>query len=134
MLFNLKTTNKHLVLMTGVHGVALNKGLGNIVKNNVVSNEKREIDRNTLIKIIAFNFQTNKVRIECTKDLNNYQVEVGFKYILDKCVLEQVEALKPVDAVFVKYYIQNVLDKETALFILVMILTYICGLFIGKVF
>lgn len=134
MLFKLNTINKHLTLTVGSHGVALNKGLGNLVEKNITTNTKKEIDKNTVIKVIAFNFQTNKVRLECVKNLDHYQIEVGYKFILDNCIFDQKEILKPVDTLFIKYYIQNVLDKETALFVLVMTLTYICGLFIGKVF
>lgn len=133
MLYKLNTVNKQVVLTIGTQGIALKKHLGNIVKNGIVYNEKKEIDRNTLIEVTAFNFETNKVRIMCTKNLDSYEVEVGYKYILDDCVLDNKEFKTPVNAVFAKYYIQNVIDRETALFVLVMALTYACGLILGKV-
>ena len=134
MFFKLNTVNKHATLTVGSHGIALKKGLGYLVENNITTDTRKEIDRNTVLKIVAFNFQTNKVRLECVKNLTHYQIEIGYKYILDNCVFDQKEMLKPVDTVYVKYFIQNVMDKETALFILVMAMTYICGMFIGKVF
>lgn len=133
MLYRLNTVNKQAVLAVGVKGVTLKKYLGNIVKNGITCNETKEIDRNTLIEIIAFNFNTNKVRLKCIKNLNSYEVEVGYKYLLDDCVLDNKDFVKPIDVVLAKYYIQNVVDKETAIFILVMVMTYIFGMLIGKI-
>lgn len=133
MLYKLGVTSKSLALFVGSQGITTSKCLGNLVVNDVVTDEKKEVDVNTLVEITKFNFNTNKVRIKCIKDLHSYVVEVGFKFLLDHCTFEDKLLTEPINAVFAKYYIQNVLDKETAIFVIVMVMTYICGMFIGKV-
>lgn len=134
MLLRLGICSKSLALFIGSQGITISKGLGNLVKDDIVTNEKKEIDINTLVEVVKFNFLTQKVRIKCIKDIHLYYVEVNFKYLLDKCVFEEKQLQKPIEAIYAKYYIQNVLDKDTAMFILVMVLTYVCGMFIGKIF
>lgn len=132
-MFNLKTINKSLTLFIGSQGVTCKKGLGNIVKNNAVTNEKKELAVDTLIEVVKFNFETNKVRIKCIKDINTFMVEVNYDYLLNNCVFEHKELTQPIEAVFAKYYLQNVITKETVLFILMTVLIFLCGLILGRI-
>ena len=93
----------------------------------------REIEPYTLIKVLSFNFLTKKVRINCIKGLTNYDAEVSVDFIINHCELETPpDANREIGAILIQHVAHNLLDRDTAIFILVMPLTYLVGIVLGK--
>lgn len=132
-MFNLNTTTRKLMLFIGSQGTVVKKGLGYIVKNNIVTTDKIELDPETLIEITYFNFSTNKIRLKCIKGVRTYVAEVDYSFIGESCNFEHKDVTNPVECIISNHHIHNIINKDTAIFIILFILTFICGLVLGKV-
>lgn len=119
---------KEVVLTTQSFGTVIRKGIVFDVTNHC----KREVDMYTLIKVIGFNFFTRKINVACVKGMETYQAEVTVDFLMSHCQIETPEKNKEVEAIYVQHVVHNLLDKDTAIFIVVMTLTYLVGLVLGK--
>lgn len=118
------------VLTTQSFGAVVKKGIG----FDLTQDKRREISVYTLIRVLRFNFFTKKVVINCLNGVEQYEAEVSLDFLFNNCTLETPNPNQEVQAVLVQHVIHNLLAKDTAIFIMVMLLTYLCGLILGKVF
>ena len=119
---------KEVVLTTQSFGTVIRKGIVFDTTNHC----KREVDMYTLIKVTGFNFFTKKINVVCVKGMETYQAEVTVDFLMSHCQIETPEKNKEVGAIYVQHVVHNLLDKDTAIFIIVMTLTYLVGLALGK--
>lgn len=124
-LFN---TTEELILTTETYGSVLKKGIGYDRTHKC----KREIDVYTVIKVKGFNFATHKIVISCIKGIDIYDAEVTLGFLLKHCSVTTPDPNQEIKAIMVKHTKHNYLDKETAMFLLIMLLTYIVGHVIGR--
>lgn len=129
MLIQFNEIKKEAVITTNSCGAVTKKGVG----FDLTHNKKRTIDEYTLIKVNSFNFFTKKVIITCVKGTEQYQAEVDIDFLVSHCALETPDQNRDVQAVLIQHIAHNLLDRETAIFIIVMVLTYLCGLLLGKI-
>ena len=119
---------KELVLTTHTYGAVTKKGYAFDVTNQ----KKREIDVYTVVKVQGFNFLTKKIQIECVKGMEVYQAEVDIHFLVTHCQLTTPDPNQEVGAVMIQHITHNLLDKDTALFIVILTLTYLVGMVLGK--
>lgn len=120
---------KEAVITTQSVGAVTKKGF----VYDLTNNKKRIIEECTLLHVQGFNFLTKKVILNCIKGLEQYKAEVDINFLFTHCAIETPDQNQEVNAVLVQHVIHNLLDKDTTIFIIVMTLTYICGLILGKV-
>lgn len=129
MLIQFNECKKEEVITTNTTGAITKAG----IVFDLTHKKKRKVEAYTLIKVMNFNFSTKKVVIECMNGLEVYLAEVNIDFLLAHCVLNTPDKHQEVNAVIVQHVVHNLLDKDTAIFIIVMLLTYLCGLILGKV-
>lgn len=128
MKMQLNQMTKELVLTTHSYGAVTRKGY----VFDTTNQKKREIEIYTVIKLIGFNFLTRKIKIECTKGMEVYHAEADIHFLLTHCEITTPDAHQEVGAVMIQHVVHNILDKEVAMFIIVMVLTYLVGMVLGK--
>ena len=96
-------------------------------------NEKRVIEAYTVIRVVKFNFLTKKVVVLCEKEVDRFTAEVDLDFLFTHCSIETPDLNQDISAIFAQHVAHNLLDKDTAIFIVVMLLTYMCGLILGKI-
>lgn len=121
---------KEAVLTTQSFGAVTKKGIG----FDLTHDKRREIEEYTIIRVQKFNFLTKKVVINCLKGLEQYEAEVNLDFLFTHCALETPDPNQEVNAILVQHVAHNLLAKDTAIFIVVMLLTYLCGLILGRMF
>lgn len=120
--------NREMVITTNTFGAVTSKG----IVYDLTNKKKREIEPYTLIRVIDFNFMTKKVVINCIKGVSNYNAEVTVDFLFRHCNIDTPDANQKVEAIMIQHVSHNLLDKDTAIFILVMTLTYLVGMILGK--
>lgn len=129
MLIQFNECKKEEVITTNTTGAVTKEGIA----FDLTHKRKRKVEAYTLIKVMSFNFATKKVVIECMKGLEMYMAEVNLNFLLTHCAISTPDKNQEVKAVLIQHVAHNLLDKDTAIFIMVMLLTYLCGLILGKV-
>lgn len=129
MLIQFNECRKEEIISTSTTGAVTKAG----IVFDLTHKKKRKVEAYTLIKVISLNFSTKKVVIECMNGLEVFMAEVNIDFLLTHCALHTPDKNQEVNAVLIQHVAHNLLDKDTAIFIIVMILTYLCGLILGKV-
>ena len=127
-LLKLNQIRKEKIITVNSYGAVLKKGIG--VDTTV--NEKRVIEAYTVIRVVKFNFLTKKVVVLCEKGVDRFTAEVDLDFLFTHCSIETPDLNQEVSAIFTQHVAHNLLDKDTAIFIIVMLLTYMSGLILGK--
>lgn len=120
---------KETVITTDTYGAVTKSS----VVFDITHDKRRTIEQYTLIKVCEFNFATKKIVIDCIKGTEQYKAEVSVDFLIKHCALEIPNQNQPVNAIMVQHVTHNLLDEQTAIFIGIMVLTYLCGIIIGKV-
>ena len=128
-LLKLNQIRKEKIITVNSYGAVLKKGVG--IDTSV--NEKRVIEAYTVIRVVKFNFLTKKVVLLCEKGVDRFTAEVDLDFLFTHCSIETPDLNQDVSAIFAQHVAHNLLDKDTAIFIVVMLLTYMCGLILGKI-
>ena len=128
-MLKLNQIRKEKIITVNSYGAVLKKGIG--VDTTV--NEKRVIEAYTVIRVVKFNFLTKKVVVLCEKGVDRFTAEVDLDFLFTHCSIETPDLNQDVSAIFAQHVAHNLLDKDTAIFIVVMLLTYMCGLILGKI-
>jgi hypothetical protein len=129
MLTQFNQFRKEEVITTNTTGAVTKAG----IVFDLTHNKKRKVEAYTLIKVVSFNFSTKKVVIDCMNGLEMFTAEVNIDFLLTHCAIHTPDKNREINAVLIQHVAHNLLDKDTAIFIVVMILTYLCGLILGKV-
>ena len=128
-LLKLNQIRKEKIITVNSYGAVLKKGIG----IDTTVNEKRVIEAYTVIRVVKFNFLTKKVVLLCEKGVDRFTAEVDLDFLFTHCSIETPDLNQDVSAIFAQHVAHNLLDKDTAIFIVVMLLTYMCGLILGKI-
>ena len=128
-LLKLNQIRKEKIITVNSYGAVLKKGIG----IDTAVNEKRVIEAYTVIRVVKFNFLTKKVVVFCEKGVDRFTAEVDLDFLFTHCSIETPDLNQDVSAIFAQHVAHNLLDKDTAIFIVVMLLTYMCGLILGKI-
>ena len=128
-LLKLNQIRKEKIITVNSYGAVLKKGIG----IDTTVNEKRVIEAYTVIRVVKFNFLTKKVVVLCEKGVDRFTAEVDLDFLFTHCSIETPDLNQDVSAIFAQHVAHNLLDKDTAIFIVVMLLTYMCGLILGKI-
>lgn len=128
-MLELNKIRKEKIITVNSYGAVLKKGIG----IDTAVNEKRVIEVYTVIRVVKFNFLTKKVVVLCEKGVDRFTVEVDLDFLFTHCSIETPDLNQDVSAIFAQHIAHNLLDKDTAIFIVVMLLTYMCGLILGKI-
>ena len=128
-LLKLNQIRKEKIITVNSYGAVLKKGIG----IDTAVNEKRVIETYTVIRVVKFNFLTKKVVVLCEKGVDRFTAEVDLDFLFTHCSIETPDLNQDVSAIFAQHVAHNLLDKDTAIFIVVMLLTYMCGLILGKI-
>ena len=129
MQVKLNELKKEAIITTNTYGAVTKKGIG--IDTN--TNQKRAIELYTIVRVTGFNFLTRKITILCEKGIERFTAEVDLDFLFTHCSLETPDVNQEVSAIYTQHVTHNLLDKDTAIFIVVMLLTYMCGLILGKV-
>lgn len=109
---------------------------GAVVKAGVVrehpTGKRVKIEPYTIVKVVGFDFGIKRVIIECTKGLEVLRADVDIDFLMTHCQIETPDPNQEIKAVMVQHVAHNLLDKDTVIFILIMTLTYIVGMVLGK--
>lgn len=124
--FNL--INKEHVITTRSYGAVIKPG---VVREHTTG-KRRKVELYTLVKVVEFDFALKKVVVDCTKGLEAFRADVDVDFLMQHCQIETPDPNQEVNAIMVQHVAHNLLDKDTAIFILVMILTYLVGMVLGK--
>ena len=127
-LLKLNQIRKEKIITVNSYGAVLKKGIG----IDTTVNEKRVIEAYTVIRVVKFNFLTKKVVVLCEKGVDRFTAEVDLDFLFTHCSIETPDLNQEVSAIFTQHVAHNLLDKDTAIFIIVMLLTYMSGLILGK--
>ena len=128
-LLKLNQIRKEKIITVNSYGAVLKKGIG----IDTTVNEKRVIEAYTVIRVVKFNFLTKKVVVLCETGVDRFTAEVDLDFLFTHCSIETPDLNQDVSAIFAQHVAHNLLDKDTAIFIVVMLLTYMCGLILGKI-
>ena len=128
-MLKLNQIRKEKIITVNSYGAVLKKGIG----VDTAVNEKRVIEGYTVIRVVKFNFLTKKVVVLCEKGVDRFTAEVDLDFLFTHCSIETPDLNQDVSAIFAQHVAHNLLDKDTAIFIVVMLLTYMCGLILGKI-
>lgn len=128
ILLKLNQIRKEKIITVNSYGAVLKKGIG----VDTAVNEKRVIEAYTVIRVVKFNFLTKKVVVLCEKGVDRFTAEVDLDFLFTHCSIETPDLNQEVSAIFTQHVAHNLLDKDTAIFIIVMLLTYMSGLILGK--
>ena len=128
MIWQLNQIEKECVITKKSYGAVIKAGM--VYEHN--TNKRRKLEPYTIIKVLEFDFNIKRVVIECTKGVTNFKADVDVNFLMKHCALETQDANREVDAVMIQHVSHNLLDKDTIIFIFVMILTYLVGLVLGK--
>lgn len=128
-LLKLNQIRKEKIITVNSYGAVRKKGIG----VDTAVNEKRVIEAYTVIRVVKFNFLTKKVVVLCEKGVDRFTAEVDLDFLFTHCSIETPDLNQDVSAIFAQHVAHNLLDKDTAIFIVVMLLTYMCGLILGKI-
>jgi hypothetical protein len=116
--------------------VITNKSYGAVIKESLVcehgTNKKRRAELYSIVNVIGFDFPTKKIVVNITKGVSSYTADVDVDFLLTCCQIETPDANQEVKAIYVQHVAHNLLDKDTAIFIIVMTLTYLVGMVLGK--
>jgi len=116
--------------------VITDKSYGAVIKAGLVyehnSNKRRKVEPYTIIKVVGFDFGIKRVIIDCIKGVTNFRADVDLDFLTTHCRLETPDHNQEVKAVMIQHVAHNMLDKDTVIFILIMTLTYLVGLVLGK--
>ena len=128
-MLKLNQIRKEKIITVNSYGAVLKKGIG--IDTSV--NEKRVIEAYTVIRVVKFNFLTKKVVVLCEKGVDRFTAEVDLDFLFTHCSIETPNLNQEISAIFTQHVSHNLLDKDTAIFIITMLLTYMCGLILGKI-
>ena len=128
-MLKLNQIRKEKIITVNSYGAVLKKGIG----VDTAVTEKRVIEAYTVIRVVKFNFLTKKVVVLCEKGVDRFTAEVDLDFLFTHCSIETPDLNQDVSAIFAQHVAHNLLDKDTAIFIVVMLLTYMCGLILGKI-
>ena len=128
MIWQLNQIEKECVITKKSYVAVIKAGM--VYEHN--TNKRRKLEPYTIIKVLEFDFNIKRVVIECTKGVTNFKADVDVNFLMKHCALETQDANREVDAVMIQHVSHNLLDKDTIIFIFVMILTYLVGLVLGK--
>lgn len=128
-LLELNKIRKEKVVTVNSYGAVIKKGIG----IDTAVNKRRVIEAYTVIRVVKFNFLTKKVVVLCEKGIDRFTAEVDLDFLFTHCSLETPDLNQEVSAIYAQHVAHNLLDKDTAIFIIVMLLTYLCGLLLGKI-
>ena len=128
-MLKLNQIRKEKIITVNSYGAVLKKGIG----VDTAVNEKRVIEAYIVIRVVKFNFLTKKVVVLCEKGVDRFTAEVDLDFLFTHCSIETPDLNQDVSAIFTQHVAHNLLDKDTAIFIVVMLLTYMCGLILGKI-
>ena len=128
-LLKLNQIRKEKIITVNSYGAVLKKGIG----IDTAVNEKRVIEVYTVVRVVKFNFLTKKVVVLCEKGVDRFTAEVDLDFLFTHCSMETPDLNQDVSAIFAQHVAHNLLDNDTAIFIVVMLLTYMCGLILGKI-
>lgn len=120
--------NKETVITTNSYGAVIKAGVVRLHD----SKERRKIETYTMIKVVGFDFGIRRVIIDCIKGVETFRADVDLDFLMTHCQMETPDMNQEVNAIMVQHVTHNVLDKDTVIFILIMSLTYIVGLVLGK--
>lgn len=128
-MLELNKIRKEKVVTVNSYGAVIKKGIG----IDTAVNKRRVIEVYTVIRVVKFNFLTKKVVVLCEKGIDRFTAEVDLDFLFTHCSLETPDLNQEVSAIYAQHVAHNLLDKDTAIFIIVMLLTYLCGLLLGKI-
>ena len=128
-MLELNKIRKEKVVTVNSYGAVIKKGIG----IDTAVNKRRVIEAYTVIRVVKFNFLTKKVAVLCEKGIDRFTAEVDLDFLFTHCSLETPDLNQEVSAIYAQHVAHNLLDKDTAIFIIVMLLTYLCGLLLGKI-
>lgn len=128
-MLELNKIRKEKVVTVNSYGAVIKKGIG----IDTAVNKRRVIEAYTVIRVVKFNFLTKKVVVLCEKGIDRFTAEVDLDFLFTHCSLETPDLNQEVSAIYAQHVAHNLLDKDTAIFIIVMLLTYLCGLLLGKI-
>jgi hypothetical protein len=124
----LSQISKESIITTDSYGAVVKKG----IVYDITHNQKRDMEVYTLIKVIDFNFLTKKVVINCVKGVTSYNAEVSVDFLMTHCEIETPNPNQKIYAIMIQHVSHNLLDKDTAIFIIIMTLTYLVGMVLGR--
>ena len=128
-MLELNKIRKEEVVTVNSYGAVIKKGIG----IDTAVNKRRVIEAYTVIRVVKFNFLTKKVVVLCEKGIDRFTAEVDLDFLFTHCSLETPDLNQEVSAIYAQHVAHNLLDKDTAIFIIIMLLTYLCGLLLGKI-
>lgn len=128
-MLELNKIRKEKVVTVNSYGAVIKKGIG----IDTAVNKRRVIEAYTVIRVVKFNFLTKKVVVLCEKGIDRFTAEVDLDFLFIHCSLETPDLNQEISAIYAQHVAHNLLDKDTAIFIIVMLLTYLCGLLLGKI-
>jgi hypothetical protein len=127
----INSTFEKQLIVRGSNGVTLIEGTGRLLENNMESRDFC-IEKNTNITIDSFDLYTDKVILTCTKNKKQYSVSVSYEFILNNCKIENRDKNKIIEATYVVSSIKNVIDLNTVIYTMIYVITFICGLLLGR--
>lgn len=128
MKWQFNQVNKENVITTKSYGAIIKEGI--VREYNTAKKKKAEMY--SMVNVLGFDFPTKKIIIEISKGISSFRASVDVDFLMTHCQMETPDANQEVKAIYVQHVAHNLLDKDTAIFIIVMTLTYLVGMVLGK--
>ena len=119
---------KEYVISKSTYGAVVRAGI--VYDHN--TNKRRKVEQYTLVKVVDFDISLKKIIVDFIKGAETFRADVDLDFLMSHCDITTPDANQVIQAAYVQHVAHNVLDKDTAIFIIVMTLTYLVGLIFGK--
>ena len=85
----------------------------------------------TKFKIVGFNRDTESAILSVDINREACMVEVYFSVLIENTLIDYTNNNEPIRCVHVSNTVRTLIDTDVVIFVIVMMLTYTCGLIIG---
>lgn len=85
----------------------------------------------TKFKIMGFNRDTESAILSVNINKESCMVEVYFSVLIENTLMDHSNNNEPIRCIHVSNTVKTLIDTDVVIFVIVMMLTYTCGLIIG---